>query len=229
MKNSSVAVLEKAVSLPGAGVTKTALLINPRATDKEIAELGAALVQIDGSRSFWLGDYGLFIQSRKRAEMKKQFPNVEPDTLSLNATKYLKDKADALGIDSGTLSNYVGVCEFFELPNRNGNLSFAHHIVAKDAIGAGGDPLKAVKLMLKAEEENWSVSQFRMFVKTKGATSHAPELEPMENEWEPLDEADKWIQREVKEFDLSPEAARRQLTRFANIIAFIEKLKELAK
>ena len=71
-KPKAVALIQKAVSLPGAVVSKTALHIDPKATEKQLGEIGAALVSIEGSRSWWLGDYGVFLRDRKQAELLKE-------------------------------------------------------------------------------------------------------------------------------------------------------------
>lgn len=230
----------KVVSLPSAVVTKTALIIDPRATDKQLGELGVSLVAIDVSRSWWLGDYGLFLQERKRAELrkalkekraeeKKPFTDEDEASITTQGTSYLADKSEILGIDVGTLTNYVSVSRFFQVLTRCENLGIAHHIVAMGAARAvKGDVKVAVKWLLKAEEEGWSVSRLREAVNRSLATSNAPKLPPEENPFAPLDEADKWAHSMASQ-TINPDAARKLLTRFAELIAFVDKLKELAK
>ncbi len=228
MKDTTLAVLEKSVSLPGAGVTRTALIVNERASDKELAELGAALVSIGGSHSWWIGDYGLFLQNRKRLEHIKQFPDADPTEIEDKGRHYMDGKAGALGLDEGNWKFCVMVCRFFK-PLVRTNLSFTHHHEAmKAAGGAGGDVKKAVMWLLRAEENGWSVSMLRAQVNKSLATSKPPALEPLPNEWKPIDDADDWAKNAAVD-SFTPDAAREHLTRLANIIALIEKLRELAK
>lgn len=239
----AVALLEKSVSLPGAGVTRTALVINPKATDKELGELGAALVAIDGSRSWWMGDYALFLYDRKRAELLadltekrkaegKPLTDEDREDITTAGTGYLAEKARVLGIDEGSFRNCQSVARFYrKLSYRNDNpaIGFAHHVAAiVGAGGATGEPKRAVAWLIRAEENGWSVSQLREQINRSQSTAKQPELEPLANPWQPLDDADEWA-RQIEITGFTPDAARTQLSRIAALLAFIAKLQELAK
>jgi hypothetical protein len=220
---------ELALNLPASCVTKNALLIDTRATDKQVGELGFMLAQIDGARSFWLGDYGLFLQNRKRKELIALSPDADPEVIETRGHKYLADKAEAMGIDAHSWTIYISVSKFYDVSVRT-DMSFAHHYVAMNAAGGvTADVRRAIEWLHKAEKNGWPVSKLRRVANETNKTAKDPEQEPLKNDWEPIDELDGWIQREVKELDFTPDYARSQLVRFANIIAFIEKLKELAK
>lgn len=226
---SSLALLEKSVSLPGASVSRTRLMIDDRATDKQLGELGAALVQIDGSRSWWLGDYGLFLQNRKRAEILKADSSLDPADVEAKGLHFMSEKAGVLGIDDGSWKNCVMVCRFFKPSFRHDSLSFGHHVVAMmGGGGALGDPKKAIKWLVKAHENGWSVSQFRENINKANATATTPDAPPPENPFEVLDEADKWAHQATTD-TINSEAARALLVRWAELLSFMERLKELAK
>lgn len=225
--------LQKIVSLPAAVVSRSALDIDPRATDRQLADLGKSLISIEGSRSWWIGDYGLFLQRRRLEQLKKGADGAPPVTdkeeLEAKGLHYITGKADALGIDVGTWRNYVMVSRFYKPSHRDDEMSFGHHVVAIYAAGgAGGDPKKAISWLIRAKENGWTVSKMRETVNRALASNRAPALPPPENLFAPLDEADKWAHN-MAEQPINPEAARELLTRFRELVAFVEKLKELAK
>lgn len=220
---------ELALNLPASCVTKNALLIDTRATDKQVGELGTMLSQIDGARCFWLGDYGLFLQNRKRKELQALSPDVALETIETRGHKYLSEKAEVLGIDAQSWVVYISVARFYDISVRT-DMSFSHHYVAMNAAGGVmADVKRAIEWLHKADENKWSVSKLRQVSNEAGKTAKPPVNAPLKNKFELLDDADDWIQHEAPVVDFPPDEARRQLTRFANIIAFIDKLRELAK
>ncbi len=232
-KSKKENALGRVVTLPCAVVSRSALHVDPRATDKQLGELGAMLVQIEGSRSWWLGDYGLALQQRRLDALAKGADGAAPVTdaeeLEAKGLHYITGKAEALGIDVGTWRNYVLVARFYKHSYREDALGFVHHIVAMYAAGgASGDPKKAVAWLLKAKEHGWTASKMREAVNKSLATNAPPKMPPEENVFAPLDEADHWANGMTHQ-KINPEAARQLLTRFAALIAFVDKLKELAK
>lgn len=216
----------KLIPLPAASATKTALVINQRATDKELTELGHALAHIEGSRSWWMGDYGLELQRRKRKELKTLNPKLTDDELDAGSRHYIGDRAEALAVDAANWHNCTMVARFYDTSVRT-EISFGHHYVAMGAVGARGDVKKAIAWLLTAAEKGWSVSQLRGEVNRALATGAPIVALPEANPFAPMDEADHWA-GEHKETALTPELARACLTRFAGLIAFIERLKEEA-
>jgi len=215
------------IPLPSASATKTALLINEHATDADLAALGHTLAQVEGSRSWWLGDYGLELQRRKAKEAKASNPNAQDDENDATGLHYMGQRADALGIDEGNWRNCVLVARYFK-PSLRTDISFGHHYIAMLAAGgAKSDPRKALEWLDKTKTNAWSISQLRHKVNLHLATSKQPELKAPANPFAPLDEADRWAIHQQGE-DYTPEAAANCLTRFRALIAFIKRLETIA-
>lgn len=217
------------IPLRAASPTPTALAINPRATDRELAELGKTLAQVEGARQWWLGDYGIELQRRKRAELKKLKPTLTDEQLDAAASHYTHERAEALAIDPGSWRNCVMVARFYAPSFRHDgpHASFAHHYTAMLATGAHGDTKAAVAWVIKAIEREWSVSDLRRAIAEANATARPPEAPAEANPFAPLDEADHWAitQQDVA---LTPDLARACLTRFAALVAWLDRLRATA-
>jgi hypothetical protein len=99
-------------------------------------DIVAAFGRMERSAQWWIGDTILYGE-RTYGET---YPAAE----------------EATGLDPGTLSNIVAVCERIEKPRRRGNLSFSHH-----AAVAYLDKHDADLLLDRAEEKGWSVDRLR--------------------------------------------------------------------
>jgi hypothetical protein len=95
------------------------------------------------------------------------------DTILFGDRKYGETYAaaeEATGLDPGTLSNIVSVCDRIEKPRRRGNLSFSHH-----AEVAYLDERDADLLLDQAEEKGWGVRRLRDANRQLSAGAAEPE------------------------------------------------------
>lgn len=223
----SAKLATKLIPLPAASATQNGLTINQRATDKEMSDLGHALAQIEGSRQWWLGDYGVEIQRRKMKEAKALNPGIAEEDMRAAGRHYMGERADILGIDAGSWHNCVMVARYYELSFRN-ETSFGHHYIAMLAAGgAGSDPKKAIAWLLKANEKGWSVAQLRREVNLSLGTAPIPQASAEANLFAPLDGADHWAATQ-NETRFTPELAKACLVRFTALIAFVDRLRAVA-
>lgn len=201
----------KIVCLPGAILTRTALVIHETTTDDQLAEIGAALVSIDGSRCWWIGDYACALQRRK-------------------GEHYTDGRAEALGIEPGTFRQYKAVAAFFPPLSRAVNLTFAHHFEAMK--GADGDLAVAQNWLDRAAKEEWSVSDLRKAVRLSKADPDYKDdgHEPTGNGYSALLDAVRFVHSQLKEIkSYTPEQAAAILSDIEQpFTTYISELRRLA-
>jgi hypothetical protein len=201
-------VISNAVSLPGATITRTALIIDPKATDTQLASIGAAVVSIDGSRCWWIGDYGCTLQQRK-------------------GEHYTDGQAEVLGIEANTFRQYKMVADFFKVLARSNDLSWRHHYEAM--MGAGGDLAIAQDWLDQAVKEEWSVSELRKAVRMAKADYESDGLQPTGNGYSALLDADRWASTQLAEIkDYTPERAALILLDIERLTSLLDQLRALA-
>jgi hypothetical protein len=171
-------IVSSAVRFPRAEITLTALIIDPKASDEDLSKIGAALVSIEGSRSWWIGDYACALQARK-------------------GEHYTDGRAEALGIEQSTFWQYKAVASFFNPSTRVEDLTFKHHFEAM--CGADGDLAVAQDWLDQAVKNEWSVSDLRRAVRTAKAEYKSDGLNPTGNGYSALLEANRWASTQLKE------------------------------
>jgi hypothetical protein len=207
--NDELEVVSSAITLPGAKMTETALMIDPKVTDEQLGYIGSTLARMEGSRSWWIGDYGCALQSRR-------------------GEAYTEGNAEVLGIEPNTFRQYKMVAEFLPAFTRVNALSFKHHFEAM--MGAGGDLAVAQDWLSKAVKEGWSVSELRRAVRTARAEYKDDGLQPTGNGYSALLDADRWARTQAKELDgYTPEQASAILSDLPALIPLLDRLRELAR
>jgi hypothetical protein len=202
-------IVRNAVSLPGATITRNALIIDPNASDEQLAQIGEALVQIEGSRSWWIGDYGVMLQSRK-------------------GEHYTEGNAEALGIEPGSFHQYKSVAAFFKVCTRVQALSFKHHYEAM--CGCDGDVAVAQDWLDQAAGNEWSVSELRKAIRSSRADYKADGLKPTGNGYSAITDADRWAGSKLTEAqDYTAEQASAILLDIERLLAFVDVLRKRAK
>lgn len=200
-----------AISLPCAKATRTALIIEDGATDAQLAEIGLSLASIEGSRSWWIGDYGVTLTSRK-------------------GEHYTAGRAEVLGIEDQSFRVYVGVSRFYNPLTRIYDLlTFSHYRAAQDE--CGGDLAVAQEWLQKAQDGGWSVSQLRKAMRRAGAELTNDSSEAEQNEFEFMDKADKWATTNRTQLAaIDKDTARNLLeVRWCGVVQFIDELRKIAK
>lgn len=197
------------IVLTGAQISRNALIIDKGATDDQLGQIGLTLAGMEGSRCWWIGDYGACLTSRK-------------------GEHYTAGRAEALGIEPQSFRIYVSVSRFFDPVLRvYDSLSFAHYRASMEA----GELALSQNWLEMAQKECWSVSQLRKAINMSKATQRNDGSEAEANDFEFMDKADKWATTKRKELgSIEPETARNLLeVRWVGVIQFIEELREIAK
>lgn len=192
-------------------MTRTALIIEERATDAQLAEIGVALAGIEGSRSWWIGDYGVTLTERK-------------------GEHYTAGRAEALGIEDQSFRVYTMVSRFFEpLTRIYDTLSFSHYRAAQDE--SDGDLAVAQNWLERAQDGEWSVSELRKAMRKSKAVLTNDESKAEQNEFEFMDKADKWATTKKSTLAaIDKDTARNLLeVRWCGVVQFIDELRRIAK
>jgi hypothetical protein len=202
-------VVSQFVALPGATLTRTALIIDPSATDAQVARIGEALIQIDGSRCWWIGDYGCALQQRR-------------------GEHYTEGQAEVLGIHANVFRQYKMVAAFFNPLCRHNDLSFGHHYEAMG--GSNGDLAIAQDWLDKTKENNWSVSELRKAVRVSRSDYKNDDLPPSGNGYSALLDADRWASSQLKEISTyTPVRAAAILSDIERLVRLLDELRIMAK
>lgn len=120
-------------------LTKTSLSFRKDVSEDEWLDVFNSLKNVEGCVQFWIGDC-LAYRSRKWG--------------------MYEDIAEKTGYDKETLSNYKTISESVEMPLRNGDLTFNHHVAVASLPAA--DQARVLK---KASEEKLTVRETREEVK----------------------------------------------------------------
>lgn len=203
----SLSIVNESITVPGVAFKRNGILFTKDVTPEQLNRMVAGLAELSEGTAWWWGDLGNQLQEKKGAH-------------------YVQERASIVGIDDGYWRNCVQLSRFFELSSRNDNLSAKHHFAAMT--GSKGDKEQAQEWLSSAEKLQWSAADLRKHINIASATSHAPETEPEENEFEWLDKADTWA-RGSGGRQIDPASARKILSRIQDLVQFIEKLKAAAQ
>lgn len=133
-------------------LTTTGFQISGKLTFEEWKAAGELFGQTDRSRNWWIGDWLTVCESSW-------------------GDKY-RLAVDITGLTPDALSNIASVCSKVQLPFRNGNLSFSHHVVVAPEI-----PEMQDRWLKQAEKDNLSVIKLRRLIaeeKARQAGSGSP-------------------------------------------------------
>lgn len=141
--NHQVAIRKVGFTLPGV-ISKTSWQLPPDLTFEEWLSYGAALIDIEGSVQWWLGDWWAYGEQRKWGDGPKI--------------------AERLGIAVQTLLNYGSVARSVESSRRREDLNFSQHVeVAKLT------PARQDQMLERAATEHLSVNKMRSTMKRDAA------------------------------------------------------------
>jgi hypothetical protein len=177
---ANIETISAGVSLPGCKFSRTGLLIDTKASDEQLTQIGNALVTIEGSRSWWIGDYGCALQRRK-------------------GEAYTEGRAEVLGIEPGSFRVYKCTADFFPVLSRLNALSFGHHYEAM--VGADGDLAVAQNWLGLAEKNEWSVSELRKEIRATRAEYKPDGQKPTGNGYSALLDANRYASSQMQELE----------------------------
>jgi len=224
-KRTELQVMEQTIAIPGVRFTRTSIVFE-RVDEETLIAVGAFLQAVDECGAWWRGDHlaaycgyniGLEEKENGRAydELTKQ------DKLKQYASKY----SATWNREPKTLQGYMAMARFWNIPCRQGELSWSHHWEA--ACGSGtGDLSTAQNWLDLAIKHKWSSSQLRAAIRNaKRAEAAAPEPEaqmllPVE-----LVNCRRFVCAHIaSEADMDIEDARAQLAELEQVHAYIVAL-----
>ena len=203
-----IEVVRRAINIPGATFTATALEIDEGMGEPRLREIGAMLAQIEGSKNWWVGDFICCLQKRK-------------------GELYTEEHAEAFGLMPGTVRIYRMVAAFFPAAKRYPDLSFGHHFEA--LAGAEGSVAAAQAWLKNARKEGWTVAQLRAQVRRSKAEYQPDGNGPTGDGYAAIMDAVRFASQRLKHLDdYTPESARAVLEDMKPILEFAEGLGKLA-
>lgn len=240
------------INLIGGVATKNAFHVFDTATNEQLITTLNKVREMEGATAWWMGDIGLAIQERKRAdlagraiELRDKAANLDgsvPDQADhknrlLEEAEGLENGAEvsyrdeicrSLEIDPGYLANCVRLARFYPPSSRGEGLKPKHFRVVQDYIKQ--DREEAKQWLDRARENNWKASDLRKEIAKSKATAHPPETPPEKNEFEEITKADRWAMR-FKETadDLTSGQAHAVLVMMSEILSLAKKLESIAK
>lgn len=172
------------------------------------------------------------VEGKERDDVRIALHDAEARAAELRGDQcyhYLGNLSEALGIDSGYWRNCIMVARFFQSSCRHDDLSINHHYEAiRGAGGVEGKMIDAKAWLTRAAESEWSVAELRKEINLSKMTAPLTPHPPFENEFEPLDAADKWAMRFKSDTRITSDSAKKLLTRFQAIRDFLRRLEEIA-
>lgn len=143
------------LSIDGIKINQNSLVIADDATDSSIKKVGGFLSSVEKASNWWLGDYCIALQKRKGASYGS------------------KEICEILGLRVGEgnfAEQAAGTSRYYPPESRRIDVSWSHYYEAKQL----KDLDQSCKLLKRAQENGWSVSDLRKAVRLQKAT--APEL-----------------------------------------------------
>lgn len=181
MSNTELATinLSEHLDLPGVKFTKRALIFDGEMQERDVAALGAALVEHAAAMPFWLGDYyGQLAKLRIALAAKEAGKPIKPERAEQMEIETLGSYADMTNQSRDDVVNTQRTMAFFPHAARRDALSFDHH---QEAFAhADGDLLKANGWLDLAEQKQWTVAQLRAFIRKDVARDGALDVEAHE-------------------------------------------------
>lgn len=240
------------VQLIGGVATKNAFHVFDTATNEQLISTICKVREMQGASAWWLGDLGLAIQDRKRAELAAQVKELRDKAVEMDGSlpeqanvknelleradeldngaevKYTAELCSALGIDVGYLKNCVSLARFYPPSLRNDGLTVEHHIAAMR--GAKRDGAKIQEVLKQAKVSGQSASELRKSLAEESATHRPPVAQPETDEFEALGRANKWATGyKSKAATLTPQLATQILEQATELRSLLSQLESIAK
>lgn len=175
-KRMEVATFGRAITIPGVVVSRSALVFE-RVDVATLEAVGAFLEAVDGSAAWWWGDYLLarcgYDLGKDEKDQGYAFDEV---TREEKQKQYTAQYAAIAGKEAKTLRHYRSAAKFYNSSRRRDELSWAHHMEAKE--GSGGDPAMADEWLDRAVAKGWTTGQLRAAIKASKRAASEPD-EPM--------------------------------------------------
>lgn len=236
---------ELSVPLPGGVWTRREFVVFDGATEAQLCQAVRQMSALNLSSRWALGDLGMAIQERKRAEFAKQAKALRESAKrsedaehrgrllkqaeGLEGSRmdtYTRELADVLEISDGYWRDCVQLARFYppsERSDAHGITPAHHHAAMKAAGGAGGKLATAQQWIAQATKDALTAAELRKKVNLSLATSRPPAKPAERNEFEALDAADQWAIAH-KGLLLTPEQGEVLRVRWSALADFMARL-----
>lgn len=174
-EQTKLRVFEQAIAILGCRFSQNALTFT-KVDDETLVSAGAFLQAVDACSAWWWGDFLAAYCGYRLKRDEQDGGAMDELTKAEKIKQYGAHYAAICGKDAKTLYGWRGVAECYNLSRRREELSWSHHIEAKD--GSDGDHAVADNWLDLAIKNGWSVSQLRAAIRRDKRASTEPE-EPM--------------------------------------------------
>ncbi len=240
------------VQLVGGVATRNAFVVFDTATTEQLVAALGKVKEMEGATAWWMGDIGLALQERKRAELAGKAAELRKRATELDGSdpeqvrakenlieqaeelengaeiKYREQLAEAFAINAGYLANCVSLARFYPPSFRNEGLTVAHHIEAMR--GAKRDSQKIQEILKEAKDKGQTASEMRKELAEKNAVHRAPVAAAEAPSFTELAKADDWAKGFRTKLDtLTPAEAMGILSQMQELRALFTQLESIAK
>lgn len=223
-KRTELVAFERSIVIPGCRFTKSGLIID-RVDEETLVAVGAYLQAVDACAAWWWGDFlAAFCGFRLKADEKDAGQKFDELTKQERLRNYGAQYASICGKEPKTLWHWKGVAEFYESSRRREDLSWTHHVEAKD--GSGGDKAVADNWLDLAEKNRWGVSELRAAIRRQKRAEQEPD-EPMPQMILPMElvQARRYASTAIKRVDdMELDEARALLAELTPVLLFASAL-----
>lgn len=174
-EKTKLQVFERTIAIPGVRFTANAIHFE-RVDEEALHAAGAFLQAVDACAAWWWGDFlAAYCGYRLKADIKEEGVM---DTLTQQdrLKQYSAQYSNVCGKEPKTLWHWKSVADFYNSSRRREELSWTHHIEAKDA--SAGDTAVADNWLDLAIKHQWSASQLRAAIRRSKRVEQEPE-EPL--------------------------------------------------
>lgn len=194
------------LEVAGLQMSRSALAIPENVTDEQTSQIGKFLQSVEGSKSWWWGDFLVAIEKRK-------------------GEHYANEWVEMAGLDSASLRQYKWCADFFEPSSRLDSLSFSHHYEAM--AGSSGDLAVAQDWLDRAAENGWSKSQLRKEIRLASRQDEGYDPGPPALSFAPLIQADCWAVGGIEQVRQLPKKERERLwAQIQGIVSVVDFLRQ---
>lgn len=223
-KRTEVVAFERSIVIPGARFTKSGLTLE-RVDEETLIAVGAYLQAVDACAAWWWGDFlAAFCGFRLKVDEKDAGQAFDELTKQDRMRNYGAQYAGISGKEPKTLWHWKGVAEFYESSRRREDLSWCHHVEAKE--GSGGDKAVADDWLDLAQKHGWSRSELRAAIRRQKRAEQEPD-EPLPQMILPMElvQARRYASTAIKRIDdMELEEARALLAELTPLLQFAAAL-----
>lgn len=218
------AVFEKSIAIDGCRFTPTALQFS-RVDEETLVTAGAFLQAIENCSAWWWGDFlAAYCGYNLKVDEKENGGAFDELTRRDKEKQYSARYAAICAKEPKTLAHWKGVATFFNSSRRREELTWSHHIEAKEA--SDGDAAVADHWLDLAEKHKWTHAQLRAAIRRTKQAEQEPN-EPMPQLILPMEvvQCRRWAGAAIKRVDdMDIEEAVALLKELDNVITLAKAL-----